>query len=390
MIESPAAVMAVLAGVAAFYFWLARVTGWKLFHYLIPLIWIYATPIVLRNLGVLPDSSPSYTLLRGFGLPIFIVLLLISVDVGAAVRVMGKGVLVMLMGTAGIVFGAPAAYFIVHRWLAEDAWTGFGALAGSWIGGTGNLAASAHALGASEEQFGLAVLADTVIYVGWLPLLLVSKNFAAGFNRWARVSEDRIERMEAAAAAEVRERHPPSFRDYLNLGTIALTVTWLSGWLADRLPEIEAGGEVIISASTWVVLLVSTLGIALSFTRAKAIPGSHEMAMAILYLFVARMGATASLAGFAQAPMFLLGAAIWICIHGVFCVAGAWLFRVDVHSVAIASAANVGAAASAPVVAAHHRESLVPAAILMALLGYAMGNYLGPLTGHLCRIVGGG
>jgi uncharacterized membrane protein len=28
--------------------------------------------------------------------------------------------------------------------------------------------------------------------------------------------------------------------------------------------------------------------------------------------------------------------------------------------------------------------------ILMALLGYAMGNYLAILTGHLCRIVGGG
>ncbi len=390
LIESPAAVMAVLAGIAAFYFWLERATGWKLFQYLIPLIWIYATPVVLRNVGVLPESSPSYDVLRTFGLPVVVVLLLVSVDVGAAVRVMGKGVLVMLMGTAGIVLGAPIAYFLVHRWLAEDAWTGFGALAGSWIGGTGNLAAAAHALGTSEEQFGLAVLADTVIYIGWLPLLLVSKNFAAKFNRWTRVSDDRIARMEAAAAAEVKQDRPAVFRDYLNLGAIALSVTWFAGWLATRLPEIEAGGETVISTSTWVVLLVTTLGIGLSLTKAKSIPGSHELAMAILYVFVARMGATASLSGLAQAPVFLLGTAIWICIHGAFCLAGAWLFKVDVHSAAIASAANVGGAASAPVVAAHHRESLVPASILMALLGYAMGNYLAILTGHLCRVVGGG
>ncbi|MCP4203725.1 MAG: DUF819 family protein [bacterium] len=390
MIESPAAVMAVLVGIAAFYFWLERFTGWKLFQYLIPLIWIYATPVVLRNVGVLPDSSPAYGVLRNFGLPVVIVLLLVSVDVGAAIRVMGKGVLVMLMGTAGIVLGAPVGYFVVHRFLAEDAWKGFGALAGSWIGGTGNLAAAAHALGTPEEQFGLAVLADTVIYIGWLPLLLVSKNFADKFNRWTGVSDEHVARMESAAAAEVKAPKVAGFRDYLNLGAIALAVTWLAGAAAGRLPEIEAGGEVVISTATWVVLLVTTLGIALSFSPAKAIPGSHELAMAILYVFVARMGATASLAGFDQAGWFLLGSAIWISIHGLFCLAGAWLFKVDVHSAAIASAANVGGAASAPVVAAHHRESLVPAAILMALIGYAIGNYLAILTGHLCRIVGVG
>jgi uncharacterized membrane protein len=100
------------------------------------------------------------------------------------------------------------------------------------------------------------------------------------------------------------------------------------------------------------------------------------------------MGATASLEGMAQAPAFLLGAAIWIVVHGAFCVLGARLLRVDLHSAAIASAANVGGAASAPVVAAHHRENLVPASILMALIGYALGNYLGIVTGHLCRLVG--
>ena len=113
---------------------------------------------------------------------------------------MGKGVLVMLMGTAGVMVGAVVAYMLVHTWLSDDAWKGYGALAGSWIGGTANMAATAEMLGTSEEQFGLAVIADNVIYVVWLPLLLMSRDFADRFNKWARVPAERLEAMDAAAA----------------------------------------------------------------------------------------------------------------------------------------------------------------------------------------------
>ena len=167
---------------------------------------------------------------------------------------------------------------------------------------------------------------------------------------------------------------------------LAAAVTWLAGVIAPVLPEV---GQVL-STGTWRVLLITTFGILLSFTPAKRIPGSHEVAMAIVYVFVARMGASASLTGLNQAPAFLLGAFIWIFTHGAFCLLGARLLHVDIHTVAIASAANVGGAASAPIVAAAHRESLVPVSILMALIGYALGNYVAILTGHLCRIVAGG
>jgi len=393
LISSPIGVLAVLAFVAAFFFAIEQTTKAKLFQYLPPLLFIYATPVFLNNFDVIPSASPVYGGLSAYLLPAFIVLMLIKVNVPAVVRVMGKGVLVMLMGTAGVMVGAVVAYMLVHSWLSDDAWKGYGALAGSWIGGTANMAATAEMLGTSEEQFGLAVIADNVIYIVWLPLLLMSRDFATRFNRWARVPTERLEAMDAAAELHVEDDHAPTMPQYLFLIAIVIGVTWASttlapeiaGSIASRAPALST----VFGESTVRILLVTTLALLLSTTPVSKLPNSTAMGTAMIYIFVAGMGARASVAGLAEAPMFVAGAFVWIFIHGLFCLAGAWIFRVDVHSVAIASAANIGAAASAPIVAAHHRPNLVPASILMALLGYALGNYLAPLTGHLARMAVG-
>lgn len=393
LIASPVGVVAVLCVVAAFFFLLAELTKAKLFNYIPPLLFIYATPVFLNNLDVIPSDSPVYGGLSAYLLPAFIVLMLIKVNIPAVVKVMGKGVLVMLMGTAGVMVGAVVAYLIVHPWLPEDTWQGYGALAGSWIGGTANMAATAEILGTSEEQFGLAIIADNVIYLVWLPLLLMSRDFADRFNRWARVPADRIASMEQAAELHIEKDTAPTMPQYLYLAAVVIGVTWIgqatapaiSAWIAATLPAIET----LFAESTVRILLVTTIALILSATPVSRLPNSTALGTALVYVFVAGMGARASVAGLTEAPMFVLGAFIWIAIHGLFCLAGAWLFRVDVHSVAIASAANIGAAASAPIVAAHHRPSLVPVSILMALLGYAMGNYLAPLTGQLARIAAG-
>ena len=393
LISSPGGVLAVLCIVAAFWFFVDQVTEWKLFQYLPPLLFIYATPVFLNNLDVIPAGSPVYAGLSSYVLPAFIVLMLLKVNVPAAIRIMGKGVLVMLMGTAGVMVGAVIAYVIVHRWLAPDAWTGFGALAGSWIGGTGNMAATSEMLNTPPEQFGLAVLADNVIYIVWLPLLLASRNFADRFNAWANVPEDRMRMMDAASEAVIEEEGAPVMRDYIYLVAIAIGVTWVASSLAsiffNVMMQSAPSLETLLSESTWRILLITTIALALSVTPVSRLPNPTAIGTAMIYVFVAGMGARASIAGFAQAPAFLLGAFIWIAIHGAFCLLGAKLFKVDVHSVAIASAANIGAAASAPIVAAFHRPSLVPVSILMALLGYAMGNYLAPIAGHLARIAVG-
>ncbi len=393
LISSPGGVVAVLAAVAAFWFAVEQASGWKFFQYVPPLLFIYATPVFLNNLDVIPSASPVYAGLSSFVLPVFIVLMLIKVDVPAAVRIMGKGVLVMLLGTLGVVVGAVVSYAIVHRWLDPDAWRGFGALAGSWIGGTGNMAATSEMLDTPPEQFGLAVLADNVIYIIWLPILLASKNFAEQFNRWAKVPEDRLRMMDRASAQVLEQERNPEMRDFIYLGAIAIGVTWISNqlagalfaWTESALPALTG----MLTESTWRILLITTIALSLSVTRVSRLPAATPLGTALIYVFVAGMGARASIEGFGQAPAFLLGALIWIFVHGAFCLLGAKLFRVDVHSAAIASAANIGAAASAPIVAAFHRPSLVPVSVLMALIGYALGNYVAPLAGHLARIAVG-
>lgn len=393
LISSPIGVLAVLAAVAAFFFLLAQVTQAKFFSYVPPLLFIYATPVFLNNLGFIPSKSVIYTGLSQYALPVFIVLMLIKVNVPAVVKVMGKGVLVMLMGTAGVMVGGVVSYMIVHPWLPDDTWKAFGSLAGSWIGGTGNMLAAKEMLGASEAQLGLAVIADNVIYIFWLPLLLASRDFAERFNRWARVPEERLRAMDAAAKMQAEKEEAPSMPQYLYLAAVVFGVTaighaaspGIAAWLAAISPDLAN----IFSETTIRILLVTTIALGLSTTPVSQLPNSTALGTALIYLFVAGMGARASVAGLADAPAFILGAFIWIFIHGLFMLAGAWLFRVDVHSVAIASAANIGAAASAPIVAAHHRPNLVPASILLALLGYAMGNYLAPVTGHLARLATG-
>ena len=400
LIDSPVGVMAVLVAVVSFWFWLEKKSGWKIFDYLPPLIFIYATPVLLSNTGLIPYENGAYDFLRHYGLPIFICLMLLKVDVVGAIRIMGKGVFVMLLGTMGVVIGGVTAYalgqaittpewFPLHFPLPEDSWKAFGTLAGSWIGGTGNMTAAHAALEGTGEHMTMAAAADQMVYLIWLPLLLGSRAFAQKFNRWMRVPANRLELMDQAAAEHDDAEQPPKMTQLLYLALIALSFTWISLELSEVLPPVAIGGATVISASTWLILLVTTLALAASATPARKLPAAHPIAMAIIYVYVARIGATMDLsnASFETMGAFVAMCYVWIFIHGIFILAGAWLFRVDVHTLAIASAANIGGAASAPIVAAHHRESLVPASILMAMIGYALGNYLAILTGRLGQLM---
>ncbi len=385
-ISSPVGVLTVLCGVGAFFFFLEERTKWKLFNYFPPLIFIYAIPAIMSNTGVLTKTSAVYGWLSSTVLPMFLIIMLLKVDVASTIKMMGRGIFVMLFGTAGVVLGAPIAFLLVGNKLPEDTWKAFGSLAGSWIGGTGNMAAVTEGLETSGQGFGLAVLGDNLVIMAWLPIMLGSKNFAKAFNRFTRVDKKRIQILERAQAKTQDLHEHVKMRHFLYLLVLGLACTWASEFLSPKMPEIKP----ILTASTWKILLITTMGILLSLSPARHIPASHQLAMALVYIFVANMGAKADLSGLtASAGWFILGCYIWIALHGAFCVFGAYLLRVDVHSTAIASTANIGGAASAPVVAAHHNEKLVPASILMALMGYAIGNYGAFLAAWLCYLLSG-
>lgn len=386
LIGSDAGVVAVLAAVTSLFFWLEKRTGWKIFNFFPPLIFIYVIPVFLSNLNVIPSHSGVYDFMGDNLLPVFLVIMLLEVDVAATVRVMGKGIFVMLIGTLGVVIGAPVAYFLVKGGLGPETWKGFGALAGSWIGGTGNMLATANAIQLDDRtvDYGYAVVADNMVYLIWLPIMLWSKNLAGKFNKFTGVSHKRLERMEEAAKELTQKKEPMAMRHLLYLTFLGFGGAALASWISGMIPELPP----YLSTSTYNIFIVTLIGIGLSFTPARKIPGSHALAMALIYLFVARMGARADLSNLSMAVFwFLAGAYIWIFIHGFFLLGAARLFKVDVHTAAIASAANIGGAASAPIVAAYHNPILVPVSILMAMIGYAIGNFAAYFAAQLCRLV---
>jgi uncharacterized membrane protein len=388
-------VFATLATVAAVFLWLEKKTGWRFFQFMPPLIFIYFSPLVLSNLGVLPTKSPVYDAMRMFVLPMLLVLLLLKMNLRGAVRILGRGLGVMLFGTLGVMVGAAIGWLCVKHWLQPDMWKAYGALSASWVGGSANMAAVAEMVRASGMASGLALVADAgIAYLVWLPILIGSRQYADSFARFTGAAPD-----PPAAAYETPDAKPasPTTRDYLLLICVALLATWAAAAAADRIVQLAAqwfassGGTTselnpLLDTTTWNILLITTLGIALSFTPLSRTPGSHELAMALLFLYVARMGATAVLTGVAgQVVPFLAGALICIFIHGAFCIFGAKLFRTSIHTAAIASGANIGGPATATIVAEYHDPNLLPAAILMALIGAAIGNYTGYATALICR-----
>jgi len=334
---------------------------------------------------ILPRSSNVYTMLKDIALPMFLVIMLLKVDIVSTVKIMGRGIFVMLMGTTGVVLGAPLAYLLVRNHLPPETWKAFGTLAGSWIGGTGNMAAAATALEVGNgPEFGLAVLGDNVVYLVWLPVLLASKCIAEPFHRFVKIDHHRIEILESVKHAPNEKTEPVAMRHFIYLFAIGFACIWIANTISGMLPEFGP----VLTTSTWKILLITTMGLFLSCTPARKIPASHELAMALVYIFVANMGAKADLSQLdSSAAWFILACFIWISIHGAFCVLGAYIFKVDIHSTAIASAANIGGAASAPIIAAHHNEKLVPVSILMGLIGYAIGNYGAIIAASLCRLV---
>lgn len=398
MIEHPMAVLAVLLLVLATLFALAGHPRGKRFFKVVPLLlFAYFVPTLLSNTGVIPLTSPLYDFITLWLLPSSLFLLTLSVDIPAILK-LGRNVLFLFLGaTATIVIGGPLAYLALG-WLVpvdmrDQAWRGLAAMSGSWIGGGANFLAIGESAGAEESTINMIVVVDIAITSIWMAALLFFAGRDARMD--AKIGADRasIDTLRAKVEAyQAGVRRPTTLADLLLItalcfgGTAAATA--LAGYLSKSLFAI-GGFLAEIEPLTWTVLLVTALGVALSFTRLRRLEGAGASATGnlFLYLLIATIGAKGNFAALLEAPAFLAIAAIWMCVHAGGLLALRRLLRAPVFFLAVGSQANIGGAASAPAVASAFHPSLAPVGVLLAVAGYALGTYAGLLCMFLLEMV---
>jgi len=381
---------------------------WVNFYTYVPTVLLcYFIPAVFNSLGIISgESSNLYKVASRYLLPASLVLFTISVDLKGIVRLGPKALTMFLAGTVGIVFGGPVSMLIVG-WIYPDLyagtgpdeiWRGLSTIAGSWIGGGANQTAMLEVFGASPTLFGQMIAVDVLIANFWMAILLF----------WAAKPErlDKFFKADTTAIYALRDRiakmrestiQIPSIKDMLLILGIGFGVTGLSHWFADFLaPWFETNHPEwnqysLNSAFFWIVVIATAIGLALSFTKARDLEGvgASRMGSVLLYVLVATIGMQMDLGAILDNPILFLIGFIWIVFHASLMIFVAWLIKAPFFYVAVGSQANVGGAASAPIVASAFDPSLAPVGVLLAVLGYAIGTYGAYLSGLMMQWLSG-
>jgi uncharacterized membrane protein len=268
---------------------------------------------------------------------------------------------------------------------------GFAALSGSWIGGTANMVAIAESVGTPESALGPIIVVDTVVGYGWMGVLLFFSGYQALFDKRTGARTQAIEDTNRRMAEMNRDRHPTSLRDHVVMIGMGMAGAVAAYELAQTPLFPAIGDPTIISKSTWAILVIVTGGLLLSFTRLREFEkvGASGLGYTALYLLLAGIGAQADLKAVLQAPVYLLAGVVWIAIHIAVLLVAARIVRAPLFFVATGSMANIGGAASAPVVAGVYHPAMAPVGLLMAVAGYILGIYGGLVCAWLLGMVGG-
>ncbi len=379
MITDSTHLFAFLAGILGLVFWLSTLKPLqKLFTYLPPVIWAYFVPMFATTFGIIPGQAEVYEWMRTHFLLIALFLIMLSVDVPAILKLGRLAFIMMIAGTIGIVLGGPIAYAVFKGALPPEAWKGFAALSGSWIGGSANMLAVQAHVGTPDSMMGPIIVVDTVVGYGWMGVLLFLSTFQNRFDKWVGADTNAIAETNAKFAALDQTRRPTDLGDFAILVGLGIVGAIGAILLADVLPVVRTpSGTTIIGTGTWRVLLVVTVGLALSFTKVQKLEevGASKVGYAALYLLLTAIGAQADLKAVLTTPVFLVAGALWIAVHIVILFTTAKIFRAPLFFVATGSMANIGGAASAPVVAGVYHPALAPVGVLMAVAGYILGIY---------------
>ena len=390
MIEHPMSVLAVLLGVLALLFTFQQhPAGKRLFKVIPLLVFAYFIPTTLSNTGVIPLESPLYDFIKAWLLPASLVLLTLSVDIPGILRLGPKLVVLFLAATATIVLGGPMAFLLCRPLIPPDmvdqAWRGLAALSGSWIGGGANFVAIGESVEADASTISMMVVVDVAVANVWMAVLLwfsgrdEQMDAAIGADR--RALEDlrrKIERYQKTTATV------PTLADFLLMLFLCFGGAAAATYCASMLPDIGS----IVRRFTWVVILVTTLGMGLSFTRLRKLEGAgaSRLGSVMLYLLVASIGAKAEFSKVLDMPALLLVGAVWMTFHALSLLLLRRLLKAPAFYMAVGSQANVGGAASAPIVASAFHPALTPVGVLLAVAGYVLGTYAGLLCAALLEL----
>lgn len=375
--------ISVLIAISAGLVIAGRSGRFRIFAYVPGFVFLYIIAALLNTIGVF-DHSESVTAvgdgLRTALLPAMILLLLFKCDLRQIIRLGPKLLLTFAVTAASIVVGFLVAYLILRSVLDPEAWKALGALNASWTGGSANMVAVQEILKASEDVFGYVLIVDTVIYSFWLLLIFSSVTVSDRFDRWTKADTSKL----SVAEADDEDEAPLTLPALFGLLGFALLVSALAIQAGELLPEVGT----VINASTWTILIVIVLGLAIGSTRLGRIRGSSELATMMLYIIIGIIASGSDFTSLTQAPLYLVAGLIVIVVHAAIMLVYAKLTKTELFSIAVASTANIGGIASAPVVAGAFNRQLVPVGVLFALMGTFLGTFLGLASAQIMSALG--
>lgn len=387
MITNGFTYIAVLIFLAAFLVWLQKYTKWKFFDYVPPIVLLYLVTMIMCTLNVwdLKATKPAYSALKNNILYAMIFLMLLRCDIRKILKLGPKMLGGFFAASVSIGIGFIATYAILHGVLGAGSWKALGALCGSWMGGSGNMIAVQAALDIGEADMAYALVVDSIDYSIWVMFLLWAINLAPKFNKWVKADTatlDEVSRkLEDDAKANVGKI---TFVNIIFLLGLSLVVSAFGQNIGTAINGVAP----FLDKATWTVLLITLAGLVGAITPIGKMAGTSELSNVMLYSVVALLASRASFLELTDAPIWIIAGFMILAIHGIILVLLAKIFKLDMFTCGVASLANIGGSASAPILAGAYSGALVPVGVLMALMGYVIGTGGGLIVAHIMSLFG--
>lgn len=358
----------------------------KFFSFVPPVVLCYLLSMVFCTLNVwdMESTKPAYSALKNSLTYAMVFTMLLRCDIRKIIKLGPKMLIGFFSASITIIIGFIVAFAIMKGAIGSDAWMGLGALCGSWLGGSGNMVAVQAALDISEADMGYALVIDSIDYSLWVMFLLWIIQLAPKFNKWTKADTTTLDEVSNRLAEDAKlNTNTITFQSLILLIGSALLVSSIGSNIGTFLNNIMP----FLDKATWTILFITIVGLVGAVSPLGKVAGSAEVSNLLLYSVIVLLASRASLLELADAPMWILTGFIILAIHGILMVLVCKLLKLDLFTGAVASLANIGGTASAPVLAGSYSGSLVPVGILMALMGYVIGTPFGILTARIMSMI---